>query len=152
VTRDRAQSAQFEHTVGVTETGGEIFTLSPTGADRAPDPMTAKGGDAEPYRGRGEWRRTQLREAGAPALAPGRPESPADPADPEGGEDGGLPRASQRSSFRWARGACLNRPNRGRACSLPVTPLIRENYLPDKPNYLPVRSCSARDGALRSTI
>lgn len=29
VTRDRSLSAQFEHTVGVTETGVEIFTLSP---------------------------------------------------------------------------------------------------------------------------
>ena len=36
VTRDRSLSAQFEHTVGVTETACEIFTLSPTGADRAP--------------------------------------------------------------------------------------------------------------------
>ena len=36
VTRDRSLSAQFEHTVGVTEAGCEIFTLSPTGADRAP--------------------------------------------------------------------------------------------------------------------
>ena len=36
VTRDRSLSAQFEHTVGVTETGCEIFTLSPTGADRTP--------------------------------------------------------------------------------------------------------------------
>jgi methionyl aminopeptidase len=36
VTRDRSLSAQFEHTVGVTETGYEIFTLSPTRADRAP--------------------------------------------------------------------------------------------------------------------
>jgi methionyl aminopeptidase len=31
VTRDRSLSAQFEHTVGVTETGVEIFTLSPMG-------------------------------------------------------------------------------------------------------------------------
>ena len=31
VTRDRSLSAQFEHTVGVTETGVEIFTLSPDG-------------------------------------------------------------------------------------------------------------------------
>lgn len=31
VTRDRKWSAQFEHSVGVTETGVEIFTLSPTG-------------------------------------------------------------------------------------------------------------------------
>jgi methionyl aminopeptidase len=34
VTRDRSLSAQFEHTVGVTETGVEIFTLSPKGWDR----------------------------------------------------------------------------------------------------------------------
>jgi methionyl aminopeptidase len=33
VTRDRSLSAQFEHTVGVTETGVEIFTLSPKGWD-----------------------------------------------------------------------------------------------------------------------
>jgi methionyl aminopeptidase len=31
VTRDRELSAQFEHTVGVTETGCEIFTVSPAG-------------------------------------------------------------------------------------------------------------------------
>jgi methionyl aminopeptidase len=30
-TRDRSLSAQFEHTIGVTETGFEIFTLSPRG-------------------------------------------------------------------------------------------------------------------------
>jgi methionyl aminopeptidase len=29
VTRDRSLSAQYEHTVGVTESGREIFTLSP---------------------------------------------------------------------------------------------------------------------------
>lgn len=34
VTRDRSLSAQYEHTVGVTETGCEIFTLSPAGLDR----------------------------------------------------------------------------------------------------------------------
>src|SRR5712671_6950849 len=34
VTRDRSLSAQFEHTVAVTETGVEIFTLSPLGIDR----------------------------------------------------------------------------------------------------------------------
>jgi methionyl aminopeptidase len=33
VTRDRSLSAQFEHAVGVTETGVEIFTLSPRGLD-----------------------------------------------------------------------------------------------------------------------
>ncbi len=31
VTRDRSLSAQFEHTVGVTDTGVEVFTLSPGG-------------------------------------------------------------------------------------------------------------------------
>ena len=36
VTRDRSLSAQFEHAVGVTETGVEIFTLSPAGLDRPP--------------------------------------------------------------------------------------------------------------------
>ena len=36
VTRDRSLSAQFEHTVAVTETGYEIFTLSPKGLDRPP--------------------------------------------------------------------------------------------------------------------
>jgi methionyl aminopeptidase len=34
VTRDRSLSAQFEHTVAVTESGVEIFTLSPKGLDR----------------------------------------------------------------------------------------------------------------------
>jgi methionyl aminopeptidase len=38
VTRDRSLSAQFEHTVGVTETGCEIFTLSPAGLDMPPIP------------------------------------------------------------------------------------------------------------------
>jgi methionyl aminopeptidase len=33
VTRDRSLSAQFEHTIGVTDTGVEIFTLSPAGLD-----------------------------------------------------------------------------------------------------------------------
>ncbi len=38
VTRDRSLSAQFEHMVGVTETGVEIFTLSPAGLDKTPYP------------------------------------------------------------------------------------------------------------------
>jgi methionyl aminopeptidase len=33
VTRDKSLSAQFEHTVGITESGYEIFTLSPSGKD-----------------------------------------------------------------------------------------------------------------------
>lgn len=36
VTRDRSLSAQFEHQVGITETGCEIFTLSPAGYTRPP--------------------------------------------------------------------------------------------------------------------
>ncbi len=36
VTRDKKLSAQFEHTVGVTEDGVEIFTASPAGLDRPP--------------------------------------------------------------------------------------------------------------------
>jgi methionyl aminopeptidase len=36
VTRDRSLSAQFEHSIGITETGCEIFTKSPAGLDRPP--------------------------------------------------------------------------------------------------------------------
>ena len=36
VTRDRHLSAQFEHSVGITETGVEVFTASPAGLDRPP--------------------------------------------------------------------------------------------------------------------
>jgi methionyl aminopeptidase len=36
VTRDRSLSAQFEHSVGITETGCEIFTLSPAGLHQPP--------------------------------------------------------------------------------------------------------------------
>ena len=36
VTKDRSLSAQFEHSVGVTETGVEIFTLSPQGLHKPP--------------------------------------------------------------------------------------------------------------------
>jgi methionyl aminopeptidase len=36
VTRDRSLSAQFEHMVGITETGLEIFTLSPAGFHHPP--------------------------------------------------------------------------------------------------------------------
>ena len=35
-TRDGKASAQFEHTIGVTEDGCEVFTLSPTGAHHPP--------------------------------------------------------------------------------------------------------------------
>ncbi len=38
VTRDRSLSAQFEHSIGVTEGGVEIFTLSPLGRDNPTHP------------------------------------------------------------------------------------------------------------------
>ncbi len=36
VTRDRSLSAQFEHSIGITEDGAEIFTASPTGLTAPP--------------------------------------------------------------------------------------------------------------------
>jgi methionyl aminopeptidase len=36
VTRDRSLSAQFEHSIGITEDGCEIFTLSPQGLHKPP--------------------------------------------------------------------------------------------------------------------
>jgi len=36
VTRDRSLSAQFEHTVGVTKNGVEVFTVSPNGLHKPP--------------------------------------------------------------------------------------------------------------------
>ena len=36
VTRDRSLSAQFEHSIGITEEGCEIFTLSPAGYSQPP--------------------------------------------------------------------------------------------------------------------
>ncbi|HRQ61294.1 MAG TPA: M24 family metallopeptidase, partial [Alphaproteobacteria bacterium] len=36
VTRDRSLSAQFEHTLAVTDDGFEIFTLSPKGFHKPP--------------------------------------------------------------------------------------------------------------------
>jgi methionyl aminopeptidase len=38
VTRDKSLSAQFEHSIGVTEEGVEIFTLSPKGYTKPPYP------------------------------------------------------------------------------------------------------------------
>lgn len=42
VTRDRSLSAQFEHTIGVTEQGCEIFTLSPKGLDCPAQPSAPR--------------------------------------------------------------------------------------------------------------
>ena len=36
VTKDRSLSAQFEHSIGVTKTGYEVFTLSPAGLHKPP--------------------------------------------------------------------------------------------------------------------
>jgi methionyl aminopeptidase len=41
VTKDRSLSAQFEHTIGVTATGYEIFTVSPAGLHRPPYELPA---------------------------------------------------------------------------------------------------------------
>jgi hypothetical protein len=47
VTRDRSLSAQYEHSIGVTEEGCEIFTASPGRAVRAADPARGSGGSPE---------------------------------------------------------------------------------------------------------
>jgi methionyl aminopeptidase len=44
VTRDKQLSAQFEHSVGITETGVEFFTLSPMGLAKPPYDL----GEAKP--------------------------------------------------------------------------------------------------------
>jgi methionyl aminopeptidase len=36
VTRDRSLSAQFEHSIGITEDGHEVFTKSPKGFHKPP--------------------------------------------------------------------------------------------------------------------
>ena len=48
VTKDRSLSAQFEHSVGVTATGCEIFTLSPAGLHRPPYAPTTAGETSAP--------------------------------------------------------------------------------------------------------
>ncbi|MCI0735249.1 MAG: type I methionyl aminopeptidase [Beijerinckiaceae bacterium] len=44
VTRDRSLSAQFEHSIGVTETGCEVFTNSPRGLNHPPYRAAAPAG------------------------------------------------------------------------------------------------------------
>jgi methionyl aminopeptidase len=48
VTKDRSLSAQFEHTIGVTATGCEIFTLSPAGLHRPPYESAGRTEDYSP--------------------------------------------------------------------------------------------------------
>ena len=57
VTKDRSLSAQFEHTVGVTATGYEIFTISPAGLHRPP------------YDLGGSWRTARARRSRASAAS-----------------------------------------------------------------------------------
>ena len=73
VTRDRSLSAQFEHTVGVTETGCEIFTLSPKHAaappaaahERASRTTAAPGAGVPHFHGHRERLQERFRESGA---------------------------------------------------------------------------------------
>jgi methionyl aminopeptidase len=44
VTRDRSLSAQFEHSIGVTEAGCEVFTFSPKGLHHPPYRVVGQGG------------------------------------------------------------------------------------------------------------
>jgi methionyl aminopeptidase len=48
VTKDRSLSAQFEHTIGVTATAYEIFTLSPRRLDRPPYGLTGPAESRQP--------------------------------------------------------------------------------------------------------
>jgi methionyl aminopeptidase len=53
VTKDRSLSAQFEHTVGVTATGYEIFTISPAGLHRPPYDLSLLADSPQPVSVRG---------------------------------------------------------------------------------------------------
>jgi hypothetical protein len=64
VTRDRSLSAQFEHSVGVTEDGVEIFTRSPKGWDKPPLPLTTRR-ESPHYFGHRERLRARFLAAGA---------------------------------------------------------------------------------------
>jgi methionyl aminopeptidase len=44
VTRDKQLSAQFEHSIGITETGVEFFTLSPMGLTKPPYDLSKVAG------------------------------------------------------------------------------------------------------------
>ena len=89
VTRDRSLSAQFEHSVGVTETGYEIFTLSPKGLTpprrRSMTGFDDKAGDVPHYHDHRERLRERFHEIGGaepPRLRAARADPvPGDPAD-----------------------------------------------------------------------
>ena len=68
VTRDSSLSAQFEHSVGVTENGVEIFTLSPKGWDKPPYPYSREDA-ASPHSGHRERLRERFVKGGAEAHA-----------------------------------------------------------------------------------
>jgi methionyl aminopeptidase len=53
VTKDRSLSAQFEHTIGVTATGYEIFTISPAGLHRPPYDLSLPAENPRPGSARG---------------------------------------------------------------------------------------------------
>ena len=118
VTRDRSLSAQFEHMVGVTETGVEIFTLSPAGMHRRPTPTAD---DAPSRRSIAAWsniacRRRARRAAMAMRRKPGLAEacpacSPLEPRAASAAPPGHLGhRARMREKLLGGRARCAARP------------------------------------------
>ncbi|MCH7541098.1 MAG: type I methionyl aminopeptidase [Proteobacteria bacterium] len=69
VTKDRSLSAQFEHSVGVTADGCEIFTTSPAGLDRPPYPPSAVPPSIPPS-GSATLRSATLRSPASPKATP----------------------------------------------------------------------------------
>ena len=63
VTRDRSLSAQFEHSLGVTETGVEIFTASPAGLDNAERRLERRMSEPRAPRRRPDGRESRRRSA-----------------------------------------------------------------------------------------
>ena len=104
VTRDRSLSAQFEHTVGVTETGVEIFTLSPAGLDRPRFTVDARA--RAPFRAACKPSRCKLRSGRHP-----------------GGHGGAVTIDGDHDSGELLpRRAALSRPSRAAARSASATP------------------------------
>ena len=108
VTRDRELSAQFEHTVGVTETGCRVFTISPGGLHKPPYQSVLigalKGGRDE------RWPQGPRRRPRAKLALPGRRSSRRPPPALEGSlrqcRTGGAAR------LRAAGAACCSTPSR----------------------------------------